>query len=113
MGKKVSVDRLIFDVFVYLKSQSVNYFKNRKAIVEANKKERWKTYSHTCLWMIWKCIRRVIKLEHLPDDSTVIVQASNDTGACYGVAKCAKIIFGREKIVKVVIKRFASAELTK
>ena len=43
----------------------------------------------------------------------MIVQASNDTGACYGVAKCAKIIFGREKIVKVVIKRFASAELKK
>ena len=43
----------------------------------------------------------------------MIVQVSNDTGACYGVAKCAKIIFGREKIVKVVIKRFASAELKK
>ena len=36
----------------------------------------------------------------LKDVSEMIVQASNDTGACYGVAKCAEIIFEREKMVK-------------
>ena len=30
----------------------------------------------------------------------MIVQASNDTGACYGVAKCAKVVFERGKMVK-------------
>ena len=30
----------------------------------------------------------------------MIVQASNDTGACYGVAKCAKIVFEKWKMVK-------------
>ena len=30
----------------------------------------------------------------------MIVQASNDTGACYGVVKRAEIVFEREKIVK-------------
>ena len=29
-----------------------------------------------------------------------IVQASNDTGACYGVSKCAEIIFERGQMVK-------------
>ena len=36
----------------------------------------------------------------LKDVSEMIVQASNDTGACCGVAKCAEIIFEREKKVK-------------
>ena len=30
----------------------------------------------------------------------MIVQASNDTGTCYGVAKCAEIVFERGKMVK-------------
>ena len=30
----------------------------------------------------------------------MIVQASNDTGACYGVAKCAEVVFERGKMVK-------------
>ena len=30
----------------------------------------------------------------------MIVQASNDTGVCYRVAKCAKIVFQRGKMVK-------------
>ena len=30
----------------------------------------------------------------------IIVQASNDTGACYGVAKCAEVVFERGKMVK-------------
>ena len=29
----------------------------------------------------------------LKDVNKMIVQASNDTGACYGVAKCAEIVF--------------------
>ena len=28
------------------------------------------------------------------------VQANNDTGACYGVAKCAEILFETGKMVK-------------
>ena len=27
----------------------------------------------------------------------MIVQANNDTGACYGVAKCAAVVFERER----------------
>ena len=30
----------------------------------------------------------------------MIVQASYDTGACYGVAKCAGVLFERGKMVK-------------
>ena len=30
----------------------------------------------------------------------MVVQASNDTGACYGVAKCAEFVFKRRKMVK-------------
>ena len=30
----------------------------------------------------------------------MVVQASYDTGACYGVAKCAEIVFKRRKMVK-------------
>ena len=30
----------------------------------------------------------------------MIVQASNDTGACYGVVKCPEVVFEREKMVK-------------
>ena len=36
----------------------------------------------------------------LNDVNEMIVQASNDTGACYRVAKCAEIIFERGKMVK-------------
>ena len=30
----------------------------------------------------------------------VIVQASHDTRACYGVSKCAKIVFESDKMVR-------------
>ena len=36
----------------------------------------------------------------LKDINKMILQASNDTGACYGVAKCTEIVFERGKIVK-------------
>ena len=36
----------------------------------------------------------------LNDVNKMIVQASNDTGACYSVAKCVEIIFERGKMVK-------------
>ena len=36
----------------------------------------------------------------LKDVNETIVQASHDTGACYGVAKCAEIIFEKGKMVK-------------
>ena len=36
----------------------------------------------------------------LKDVNKMIVQASNDTGACYGVAKCAEIVFEKWKMVK-------------
>ena len=36
----------------------------------------------------------------LKDVNEMIVQASNDTGACYGVAKCAEVVFERGKMVK-------------
>ena len=36
----------------------------------------------------------------LKDVNEMIVQASNDTGACYGVTKCVEIIFERGKMVK-------------
>ena len=38
--------------------------------------------------------------EILRDINEVIVQASHDTGACYGVSKCAKIVFERSKMVR-------------
>ena len=37
---------------------------------------------------------------HSPSDLKIIVQASHDTGACYGVSKCAEIVFERGKMVK-------------
>ena len=36
----------------------------------------------------------------LKDVNETILQASHDNGACYGVAKCAEIIFEKEKMVK-------------
>ena len=36
----------------------------------------------------------------LKDVIEMIVQASHDTRACYGVAKCAEIVFERSKMVK-------------
>ena len=36
----------------------------------------------------------------LKDVNQMILQASNDTGACHGVAKCAEIIFERGKLVR-------------
>ena len=38
--------------------------------------------------------------EILRDVNEVIVQASHYTGACYGVSKCAEIVFERAKMVK-------------
>ena len=38
--------------------------------------------------------------EILRDVNEVIVQASHDTGACYGVSKCAEIAFERGKMVQ-------------
>ena len=45
----------------------------------------------------------------------IIVQASHDTGACYGVAKCAEIVFERGKMVRgeglqVLEERMSSME---
>jgi len=36
----------------------------------------------------------------LKDVNEIIVQASHDTGACYGVLKCAEIVFEHGKMVK-------------
>ena len=38
--------------------------------------------------------------EILRDVNKVIVQASHDTGACYGASKCAEIAFERGKMVR-------------
>lgn len=38
--------------------------------------------------------------ERLAIANEIIVQASHDTGACYGVKKCAEIVFERGKMVK-------------
>ena len=38
--------------------------------------------------------------EILRDFNDVIVQASQNTGACYGVSKCGKIVFERGKMFK-------------
>ena len=36
----------------------------------------------------------------LEEINKVVVKASLDTGACYGVSKCAEIVFERRKMVK-------------
>ena len=38
--------------------------------------------------------------EILRDVSEVIVQATHDTGACYGVSKCAEVVFEHGKMVR-------------
>ena len=38
--------------------------------------------------------------EILRDVNEIIVQASHDTGACYGVSKCSEIVFERGKMVR-------------
>ena len=38
--------------------------------------------------------------ETLKDVNEIIVQASHDTGACYGVTKCAEIVYGCGKMVR-------------
>ena len=37
----------------------------------------------------------------LKDVNEIILQASNDIGACYRVAKCAVVIFEKRKMVEV------------
>ena len=39
-------------------------------------------------------------LKRLEVVNEMIVQASHDTGACYGVSKCAEIVFERGKMIK-------------
>ena len=36
----------------------------------------------------------------LKDVNEIIVQASHDTGACYGVSKCTEIVFEHDKMTK-------------
>ena len=36
----------------------------------------------------------------LKDVNEIIVQATHDTGACYGVSKCAEIVFEHGKMTK-------------
>ena len=36
----------------------------------------------------------------IKDVKEIIVQASHDTGACYGVSKCAEIVFKHRKMVR-------------
>ena len=36
----------------------------------------------------------------LKDVNEIIVQASHDTGACYGVSKCTEIVFEHGKMTK-------------
>ena len=38
--------------------------------------------------------------EILRDVNEVVVQASHDTGTCYGVSKCAEIVFERSNMVR-------------
>ena len=38
--------------------------------------------------------------QKLKDVNEMLVQASHDTGACYGVSKCAEIIFENGKMIK-------------
>ena len=38
--------------------------------------------------------------ESLRDVNEVTVQANHNTGACYGVSKCAEIVFERGKMVR-------------
>ena len=53
-------------------------------------------YTHSCGW--FKSISG--ESQNLESVKEIIVQASNDTGACYGVAKCAEVVFERGKMVK-------------
>ena len=39
-------------------------------------------------------------MRHLKYRGVIIVQGSHDTGACYGVAKCAEIVFERGEMVR-------------
>ena len=36
----------------------------------------------------------------LKETNEIIVQASLDTGACYGLSECAEIVFGKGKMLK-------------
>ena len=36
----------------------------------------------------------------LKETNEIIVQASLDTGACYGLSECAEIVFGNGKMLK-------------
>ena len=81
-------------VFVYQKSQYVNYSKNP----EKNNQERYikRTYS------LFMDDLKVCQESHqtLKDVNETIVQASNESGACYGVVKYAEVVIERGKIVK-------------
>ena len=73
-----------------LKSQYVNSSKN-------GKDTQW-IRTHSLFVDDLKVYQESRKI--LKDVNEMIVQASSDTGACYGVAKCAEIVFERVKMVK-------------
>ena len=86
-------------VFAYLKSQCANYFKNPKDIVWGNQEKKDVKRTHSLFVDGLKVYQENHKT--WKDINEMIVQASNDTAACYGVAKCAKAVFDRRKMVKV------------
>ena len=53
-----------------------------------------------CLWIIQNSKAYQESNKTLKDVNEIIVQTSNDTGTCYGVAKYTKFVFERGKMMK-------------
>ena len=77
-----------------LKSPYVNSSKNREDTVSVSQETEILNVLITCFVDDLKVYQESHKI--LKDVNVMIVQASNDAGACYGVAKCVEIILKGE-----------------
>ena len=83
--------------FACLKYQCAICSKRQKAIEWVNQ-EKENLNGHSLFIDDLKVYQESYKI--LKDVNETIVQASHDTGGCYGVAKCAETIFEKGKMVK-------------
>ena len=96
-GKKQSVDGLILCV-VYSKVKC-KLLQQSKGYCMGQPRKRDVNCTHSLFVDDLKVYQDSHKT--LKDVSEMIVQASNDTGACQEVAKCGEVVFEKVKIVKI------------
>ena len=83
--------------FAYLSYRYVSYYNKAKAGM-GERGNRNMSRTHSLFVDDLKQYQEIHKV--LKYVNEIIVQASHDTGACYGVSNCAEIVFEHEKMVR-------------